>query len=530
MGKIIKKAGNRIGSIIEQIFILIYARVSSKEQEAEGYSVPSQIKLCQDYAKKVNIPVAKIFAEASTAKTAGRKQFDEMVTFIRNREPNTKFIIVVEKTDRLSRNFKDIITLDDLKVEIHFVKEGLILCDKTPSSDRLIHDVRVVLAKNYIQNLAEETAKGMREKAEQGVWPSVAPLGYLNSGENKRRIITPDPVLGKIVAKMFDWYATGIYSLKDVSKMAFDEGLRYRKTNARVNKSVIHKILTNPIYSGEFNWAGVSYKGVYEPLITRELFDKVQEIMSGRNAGTAKPRGKFFTYQGMVICGKCGCAMVGEMKKGKYIYYHCTQNRGPCTGKCTREEVLTQQFTEALKRLQIDPDVVEWMLAIMKSKHANDTKYHQDIVTGLEKQKNQIQVRLDKVYEDKLDGVITEEEYSRYSAKYRKEASEIELMIGRHTTPNENYLEDATQLLELSQKAASLYFAQPMEEKRKLLEIVHSNSIWEDGNLTCNFKKPFDLMVVTNMSYHEKRAGSHRGNDPFAIWLPNPDSNQGQGG
>ena len=109
-------------------------------------------------------------------------------------------ILLVEKTDRLYRNLKDWVTVDELDLEIHFVKENVILSRDSRSSEKFMHGIKVLMAKNYIDNLSEETRKGMLEKAEQGIWPSFAPLGYLNvAGPNGKRMIEPDPNLAPII-------------------------------------------------------------------------------------------------------------------------------------------------------------------------------------------------------------------------------------------------------------------------------------------------------------------------------------------
>jgi DNA invertase Pin-like site-specific DNA recombinase len=88
--------------------------------------------------------------------------------------------MLVEKTDRLYRNLKDWVTVDELDVEMHFPKEGVVLSRESRSSKKFMHGIKVLMAKNYIDNLSEETRKGMTEKAAQGFWPSNAPLGYRN--------------------------------------------------------------------------------------------------------------------------------------------------------------------------------------------------------------------------------------------------------------------------------------------------------------------------------------------------------------
>jgi len=198
---------------------VIYARVSSKEQEKEGFSIPSQLKLLKEYAAKEGLSAVQEYVDIETAKQTGRGSFSEMVAFL-TANPRVR-IILVEKTDRLYRNLKDWVMLDDLDVEIHLVKEGAVLSRDSKSSEKFMHGIKVLMAKNYIDNLSEETKKGMLEKAEQGIWPSAAPLGYRNvDGASGKRVIEPDSEVAPHVTKMFEWYAQGGLAPRDVSKKA----------------------------------------------------------------------------------------------------------------------------------------------------------------------------------------------------------------------------------------------------------------------------------------------------------------------
>jgi DNA invertase Pin-like site-specific DNA recombinase len=204
--------------------------VSSKEQEKEGFSIPAQQKLLRQYASDHGIAVAWEFTDVETAKRSGRTGFGDMLSYLR-RYSDCRTILV-EKTDRLYRNIKDWVTIDDLGVEVHFVKQGTVISPDSRSSDKFMHGIQVLMAKNYIDNLSEETRKGMLEKAEQGLWPSFAPLGYLNVN----RSIVPDPVIGPIIRNIFEWYATGEYSLAEVTKMARAAGMVFRKSGSPVPK------------------------------------------------------------------------------------------------------------------------------------------------------------------------------------------------------------------------------------------------------------------------------------------------------
>ncbi len=157
---------------------VIYARVSSKEQEKEGFSIPAQLKLLKEYAAANGFAVAQEYVDVETAKQTGRAAFGEMVAFLR--KSRSVRVLLVEKTDRLYRNLKDWVTVDELDVEMHFPKEGVVLSRESRSSEKFMHGIKVLMAKNNIDNLSEESRKGMNEKAEQGIWPTKTPLGYRN--------------------------------------------------------------------------------------------------------------------------------------------------------------------------------------------------------------------------------------------------------------------------------------------------------------------------------------------------------------
>jgi DNA invertase Pin-like site-specific DNA recombinase len=163
---------------------VLYARVSSKEQE-QGYSIPAQLELLRSYAAQAEIRIVQEFVEADTAKTTGRPEFAAMVSYF-NHHPTCR-ILLVEKTDRLYRNFKDYITIDELDVDVRLVKENSRIGRDSRSSEKLMHGIKLLMAKNYIDNLREEVAKGLHTKAAQGLYPSFAALGYLNVRESRRK-------------------------------------------------------------------------------------------------------------------------------------------------------------------------------------------------------------------------------------------------------------------------------------------------------------------------------------------------------
>jgi DNA invertase Pin-like site-specific DNA recombinase len=155
---------------------VLYARVSSQEQAKEGFSIPAQEKLLRGYGKDRQFRIAAAFTDIETAKRAGRTGFDAMIAYL---VKNTQCrILLVEKTDRLYRNFRDWVTIDEIKgLEVHFVKENAVVSDESRSSEKFIHGIKVLMAKNFIDNLCEETRKGMVERLPRESGPPMPPSG-----------------------------------------------------------------------------------------------------------------------------------------------------------------------------------------------------------------------------------------------------------------------------------------------------------------------------------------------------------------
>jgi DNA invertase Pin-like site-specific DNA recombinase len=474
---------------------VIYARVSSKQQETEGFSIPAQLELLRSYAAANDITVIKEFTDVETAKAAGRTGFGDMIALLA--KTNTCQIVLVEKTDRLYRNLKDWVTVDGLGLEIHFVKENVVLSPDSRSSERFMHGIKVLMAKNYVDNLAEETRKGMVEKARQGIWPSYAPLGYLNmDGANGKRTIKPDPNLAPAITRMFEQYSTGKYSLKQMAGKARADGLAYRKSGDTVPTSTVHKILRNRIYSGDFDFDGVTYHGTYEPIVTRELWEEVQAVLEGRGTKKTRKVKEQFAFSGLITCGHCGCAMVGELKKSRYIYYHCTGYKGKCPERYTREEVLEKKFTALLKGIAFSNEVLEWVGRALRESHRDERQFHDDAIAKLQREHQRLQGRIDAMYEDKLDGRIDNDYFDAKAAEMRDEQARIRRDVEAHQTANRSYIEEGVQLLELAHNAPVLFESQPPVEKRKLLDFVLSNCTWKGGELTAKYRQPFDVLAV----------------------------------
>ena len=511
---------------------LIYARVSSKEQEKEGFSIPAQLKLLKEYAATQGFTIAQEYVDVETAKHTGRTAFGEMIAYLRA-HPSIR-VLLVEKTDRLYRNLKDWVTVDELDIEMHFPKEGVVLSRESRSSEKFMHGIKVLMAKNYIDNLSEESRKGQQEKAEQGIWPTKTPLGYRNvTNPDGKKVIATDPVVAPIITKMFEWYGRGGISLKETAKKAQAEGLVYTKSGAKVPVSTVHSILHNRLYTGQFEWNGKLIQGTHEPLVSIELWERVQGVLDGRHAKKSKQGKRDFAFSGLIACHACGCAVVGEIKKERYVYYHCTgfadkcqSNPASCRRKYVREEVIEKQFTDLLGRLKFDDEVLEWVRDALHASHADEHREQEEAIKRHQAEYKRLQDRVHAMYVDKLDGLIDSAFFDQMSNQWRAEQDRCLREIERLKSADKSYLEEGVQLLELARNAQRLFEQQEPRQKRRLLNFVLSNCSWDDGEVVATFRQPFDLLAETTATSADKQAAATAISGKSEIWLGDLDSNQ----
>lgn len=472
---------------------VVYARVSSKEQEAEGFSVDAQLRLLRAYAAEQQVDIVREFTEAETAKQSGRRAFGEMLRFL---ESHPGHVVLVEKVDRLYRNFADYVKVDHLGVELHFVKDGMVIGESSKSQDKFMHGIRVLMAKNYVDNLSEEIRKGLEEKAAQGIYPTHAPLGYLNAQEpgTKRKIIVPDPARAHLVRELFELYAAGSHSLETLTKHARRRGLTSKK-GLCLPRSGIDQILKHPAYCGIIRWSGRETVGIHEPLVSKELWDTVQDIRAGRRNcktgfGTLR-----FAYRGLITC-KCGDLLTGEVKKGKYVYYHCTgRKREVCGRPYIAETKIDEAFCDLLKRLTVPPEMLPWIQAGLREADADRQGVRAKREKEIQTECATLGARLEKLYIDKVEGEISAEFYRETRSKWEARITDLNLELEALDRAEPVSVDEAMRVFELASAAHLRFKNADSDQKRELIKLMCSNSSWVDGKLEVELHEFFDLML-----------------------------------
>lgn len=496
---------------------VIYIRVSSREQADEGFSLDSQLRELREYCSRNGLQPTREFVEVETAKRAGRREFLQMIDYVREERVGA---IVFEKVDRAYRNPKDPIRLDELEgecgVQRHFAKEGMILHRRAKSHEKFVHAIKLAVAVNYIDNLSEEARKGMLEKARQGIYPSMAPIGYLNVSQGSRRGIAQDPERAPIIRRLFEEYARGGISLLQAGLLARSYGLRTRK-GAPLHTSSVAWLFANPMYYGVVAWDGHHFPGTHEPIVSKDLWDRVQMVMHGHNNNPAGFGVKQFAYKGLFKCGHCGCAVTAENKKGRYVYYHCTGCRGKCPGKkVIHEEELTKQLAALLQGLRIEPPVLDWLKEALKESFAEHAELRNAAIAKHETDRQNLRSQLERLYTDKLSGEVSPGVYASLRAKWEADLASAEIAIRAFDAADRNYYDEGAALLDLASNAHLEFLAADAEDRRDLLRHIASNFSIVDGKVVADLRVSFKSMLEANQLARETPPDAIN----YEIWWP----------
>ncbi len=456
---------------------IIYARVSSKDQEETGYSLPSQEKLARDYALRKDFTVAKVFSIAESASgTKERKVFAEMLEYMVNHKIN---VLVCEKVDRITRNFKEAVKINDWLEEdearsIHFVKQNLIIHKNAKSDEKFRWDIEIVLAKKYIANLSEEVRKGQKEKIAQGWRPTKPIVGYKAIGEKGHKIHVIDETKAPLIRKMFEMYSTGNYSLNALVEIMYKEGLR--NTNGNImGKSIIHRYLSNPFYYGKILWKGVLHDGKHEPIINKDLFTVVQARLMRKDNPQYKTH--LPVFKAKMKCEECGGTIAWENQKGHW-YGHCNHYKECSQSKWVKQPQVEDQILPYFDKIAPkNEQVLAWLTRAMKESHKDEIDYNTQKRESYNYIIRNYDTRIEGAYKDKLDGKMPVSLCEKIITDSTKEKNDAIDALAKLSESRTAYYEAGYAIHELAMKAKDIYESPraEVEDKRLLLSYIFSN-------------------------------------------------------
>lgn len=406
---------------------IILARVSSKTQEDEGYSLDSQLKLMRNYCKSKKLVIVEEFKIAETAsKEQRRKIYQEMLSYVTR---HRVFNVVVEKTDRLTRNFKDATMIDawlekDDRRMLHLVKENLLLHKEARSDAKFMWNIYLSVAKKYTDNLREEAMKGWAEKLAQGWLPAVPPPGYMTVVRDGKKIHVVNPETYKYMPRIFKLALLPGFTRQKLSEEMALMGIT-TKPGRPFAPSYVTQILTNPFYIGINRMQGREYPGAQEPIITKKLFYDVQRKLKSKGSDQ-KQRRHDPIFKRMITCEDCGHKVSWSKQKGRF-YGACQRKKYCWKGKYLREDRVEALAIQKLEEID-DPKgkILGKLKAALQIIQPQDVGlYRQKMIEELTRQIKRMQKMEENLYDDRLAGFISKEKYEEKRSQFAKQAAEI---------------------------------------------------------------------------------------------------------
>jgi site-specific DNA recombinase len=502
---------------------VVYLRVSTAKQantdiDPDGYSLLAQREACYRKAQELGAEIVSEYVDrGETAKTSDRPEFQRMVERIVN-ERDIDFVIL-DKIDRFARNRRDdaniVFELRMAGARLVSVKENI---DDTPPG-QLVHAIMAGIAEFYSKNLATEALKGMSQKAKMGGTPGRAPIGYLNVRQvvdgREIRTIAIDPERAPLVRWAFEQYATGEWTVDELTKELARKGLRAVPTARRLalplQVSRVAHMLNNIYYTGVVRFKGAEYPGRHEPLITEDLFLKVQEILSGRRHAKERRRNHDNYLKGTVFCELCKsrlCLTLANGNGGAYLYYFCSgRQRG---NGCPQPYMLADDVEEAVvefyRAVQLEPERVEKLRVRLTAELARQRK-------GREREARRQEARLERLaaergklmqalYADAVPIDLFRTEQARIT---REQVQGEELLAGAKI----KFHEVESSIQQGMALAASLYetYRGCTDQERRQLNQGLFEALWvRDGRVTgATMTEPFARLLAEDLTEHLNR-------------------------
>jgi len=308
---------------------IIMSRVSTLDQKEAGNSLIAQDKRLQDYCRRKNFEIIGIYSFDETAYKTKRDEFDKVLEYLN--EHKEKIALCFDKVDRFSRNVFDKrvpmiynLAMED-KIELHFASDNLVINSGISASEKFQFGVNLGLAKYYSDSISDCVKRSYEGKILKGEWIGKAAIGYLNVTDEKgHKDIVPDSTKSHFAVRTFELYSSANYSIVTLAQEMKEMG--FMSNGKPLSPSNIYNLLKNPFYYGEMLIKGKLYPHRYEPLITKELYDKCQQVMQGYRKKPFQYAAKPFSLRGMIKCAACGCTVTPESHKN-HNYYSCTNFR-----------------------------------------------------------------------------------------------------------------------------------------------------------------------------------------------------------
>ncbi len=476
------------------------ARVSSREQEREGFSLAVQEDALKRYAASVGGEIVRLFRIAETAsKSDERTAFRELVAYAKKHACELDGLLFY-KVDRAARNLFDYVELERLESEYGLPFISVSQPTESNPAGRMMRRTLANMASFYTEQQSVDVREGHARRVQEGWFVSKAPYGYRNMRENGRSTIIVDKRESAIVRKIFQLFAYEPLTLDGVVQRLRDEHVVFRESTPQFHRSTVHELLRNRCFIGEVQYNGQWYPGKHEAIIERNTWDRVQALLGGHVYHSHE-----LTYAGeFMTCGHCGRVVTGERipKKTKsgvkhYVYYRCSGYTKPDHPRIRiTESAMDQHLLAIFDAMRVeDPEVREWFKTVL----AAQTKDTQADTTAqraeLQRQHVLLAAQQDRLLNMRLAEDIDQATFASKQTEFRDRIASIKLQLDVLDRSQDENADLAVKVFELSQTLRQQWFTADYAAKRRVLEIVCLNCELQAEKPVFSLRKPFDALA-----------------------------------
>ncbi|HLC41917.1 MAG TPA: recombinase family protein, partial [Methylomirabilota bacterium] len=317
------------------------------------------------------------------------------------------------------------------------------------------------------------------------------PVGYVN--EPRLRTIVVDPAKAQLARQMFEAYASESYNLPQLRALVASWGLVTRSGKPPALASV-KRLLMNQFYVGLFRYDGELHEGSHEPLIPRELFERVQEVMARRGKVQTK-RKHLFPFVGLLHCGECGCAITAERQKGHH-YYRCSKKKGPCGQPYLREEALAAQLRRAVQTASLPDAWAEKMREKIEEWKVTAAQASGTAAQSFKEKLAPLEAKLERLLDAHLDGMVSREEYAGRKEKLLLEKSATSARLAEVERQGNHWLEPLTRFIRAAHQAHSVASGENLEALKEWTTRIGSNLRLAGRTVQLSYENPWRLVAA----------------------------------
>jgi len=512
---------------------ILYRRVSTTDQKVFGNSLNAQQGSLRDFCEKNSMNIVKEFQEDYSAKNFNRPEWKRLNAFAKKNKKDIDYLLVVD-WDRFSRNvFEALGVINDFKdmgIEVNCIGKWINYSDPSQIMMQLMY-LGMPEVDNKIRS--QKVQMGMRQGLKEGRWNVMQPIGYV-SGKDElgKPLMQLDLIKAPLIKELFNTFSLGVYSQNEILKMP-----KFRKL--KLSKSTLSRVLRNILYVGDIKVTEKNdepeqiVKGLHKPIVSREMFNKVQYLLASRNRNTSKQnkmRDDMY-LRGHLKCVKCGGNLTGSAstsKTGKkHYYYHCNRAKG-CK-ESFRVKDAHNELINLFRDLKPPVEVCDLFELVLEDyyKSSKQTQYNE--IKRVKSEIEDLELKKDKLLDKLLDEVISDDLFKKHTKNIEKELTEKRNELSNLNDYQKDLSEYINYGLKLMQNLETLFEQSNVNVKNKLLSSIFDEKIEFDGQKyrTPNFKEGFEFIYqkISELQVFKKEKGDKLSNVSHFVPLTIPFSN-----